>query len=151
MLYAIGRGFSLDSSLRIWWTVYNYTIHPPDTSSIPYLSFLTRLLRAHSIPTFPNEPRSMYRREISRVSESASLARIGEVRGPGLEVSNYPPPYPALIPEFPALFPAPSYRPPWRVVPLSPEDVRDDPAPAAVPEAAQIPSPVDAMMEFLQL
>ena len=85
------------------------------------------------------------------MSEGTSLARIGEVRGPGLEVSVYPLPYPTLIPDFPAIYPPPGYSPPWREAPPSPEHIHDDPSVAGAPDAAQIPIPGDAMMDFLQL
>ncbi|KAH7867285.1 hypothetical protein Vadar_031322 [Vaccinium darrowii] len=56
LLYGIGRGYSFDLAVKIWTDVYDYILHPPGTSAIPFSSVITRFLLAHKVHLTPDEP-----------------------------------------------------------------------------------------------
>ncbi|KAG5544808.1 hypothetical protein RHGRI_017303 [Rhododendron griersonianum] len=55
LLYAIGRGYSIDLASKIWWQIYVYATRAPGTAGLPFQSLLTRFMLDKDIPELDNE------------------------------------------------------------------------------------------------
>ncbi|KAG5540216.1 hypothetical protein RHGRI_020439 [Rhododendron griersonianum] len=157
LLYAIGRGYSIDLASKIWWQIYVYATRAPGTAGLPFQSLLTRFMLGKDVPELDNEipftPKGAISSKTARLSK-AQVTFLANAKPPKFIPT---PEYPPLEAIFAPLHPPPGYNPPWNVnvhapacdTPCLAPMTMEAPAPPMV-ALAPPPHPPPEWMESLQ-
>lgn len=113
LLYGIGRGYSFDLAVKIWSDVYDYILHPPGTSAIPFSSIITRFLREYQVHITPDEPRVNLPPPITFKTLHNSKYDISIPDDFVVPPSPLPPHYPRTTAVFSPLHTPPGFKSPW--------------------------------------
>ncbi|KAG5530747.1 hypothetical protein RHGRI_025647 [Rhododendron griersonianum] len=138
LLYAIGRGYSIDLASKIWWQIYVYATRAPGTAGLPFQSLLTRFMLDKDVPELDNEIPFTPKGAISSKTERLSKAQVTFLANAKPPKFIPTPEYPPLEAAFAPLHPPPGYNPPWNVNVHAP--ACDTPS-CLAPMAVEAPAP----------